>query len=239
MPLHVSPDCPTACRQASAYLTECVASVLKGKDHCTIALSGGSTPWPMLAEFFAQPLPWTKIHLFQVDERLVPEGAPERNWTHLSPLIPSGLVIHPVPADPSICADELANIYETDLIQTCGHPPVLDLIHLGLGSDGHTASLAPDDPALRIEDRFVAAVASFRGHSRLTLTRPTLNRGCHRVWLACGSDKQDALARWIARDRTIPASGIGTLADPFFCDRSAVPLDARNRFPVLGSRMPH
>ncbi|MHB1543625.1 MAG: 6-phosphogluconolactonase [Gammaproteobacteria bacterium] len=229
MPLNVSPDCQTACRNASRYMTDCVQSVLHKKSRCTIALSGGSTPWPMLADFFAQALPWTEIHLFQVDERLVPAHSPERNWSHLVPLIPSGLRIHPVSSNLAIPADELAEAYEAELIHICGNPPQLDLIHLGLGADGHTASLAPSDPVIEVVDRFVAAVGSFHGQPRLTLTRPTLNRGMYRLWLACGSDKQDALVRWLARDPAIPAGQVGGLDDSFFCDQAARPSSHRKR----------
>jgi len=204
-------------------MTHAVQSALKDKDRAVIALSGGSTPWPMLAEFFAQPLPWPRIHLFQVDERLAPMDSPERNWFHLAPLLPSGLMTHPVPADQAIPADALARVYEAELIRICGTPPQLDLIHLGLGTDGHTASLAPGHSVTGIEDRFVAPVDSFHGRPRLTLTRPTLNRGVRRLWLACGQDKREALARWLARDPGIPAGRVGGLDDPFFCDRAAAP----------------
>ncbi len=221
MPLEVSPDCQTACYGAARCMTHLIRSVLEDQGEAAIAFSGGTTPWPMLAEFLTQPLPWFRIHLFQVDERLVPMESPERNWFHLAPLLPSGLQVHPVPGGRE-APEALARSYEAELIRVCGNPPRLDLIHLGLGQDGHTASLAPGHPVTRVEDRFVAAVGPFHGAPRLTLTRPALNGGRHRVWLACGPDKQDALARWLARDPSIPAGAVGGLEDAFFCDQAAV-----------------
>lgn len=223
MPLSIWPDPETACLEAARSMTRTLEAVLRERDQAVLAVSGGSTPWPMLATFFKSPLPWPRIHLFQVDERLVSPKSPERNWSHLVPLLPPGIQCHPVPSDPSAQGDDLARLYEAELIRISGNPPRIDLIHLGLGGDGHTASLAPGHAVLAIEDRWVASVGAFHGEARLTLTRPTLNRAVHRLWLACGSDKQEALARWIARDPAIPAGRVGSREDPFFCDQAAAP----------------
>lgn len=219
--LQVALDCPSACQEAALYLVRYVAETVSRNGRCHLAVSGGTTPWPMFAAFFREELPWSRIDLFQTDERMVPDDSPERNASHLIPLLPSGIRFHPMPYDPDSLIRKQVSVYARELEACCGSPPVLDLIHLGLGQDGHTASLVPGDPVLDIRDQSVALTRPYHGQRRMTLTVRTLQAARTRLWLACGTGKQQALARCLKRDSAIPASRVYQPSDPFWCDPPA------------------
>lgn len=176
----------------------------------TVAFSGGSTPAPMLAALAELDLPWERTHVFQVDERIAPDGHPDRNLEllrdQLTGSIPDWTTrVHPMPVgedEPSAAAR-----YADELRKVCGDPPVLDLVHLGLGHDGHTASLVPGDPALD-DDTDVAATGSYEGRRRLTLTAPVLRRARVQLWLVAGADKAEAVRRLLRDDAQLPASRV-------------------------------
>lgn len=176
------------------------------------AISGGKTPWLMLRALAAEDVPWPDVHLFQVDERVAPDGHPDRNLTHLRESLAAqsslpAANIHPMP----VTADDLATAasqYAAELAQWGGSPARLDVAHLGLGTDGHTASLVPDDPVLHVLDRDVALTSEYQGRVRMTLTYPLLNRARHVLWLATGAAKREMLSRLLAGDQTIPAGRI-------------------------------
>ena len=169
-----------------------------------LAVSGGKTPWRMLELLADGGLEWSKTELFQVDERVAPSGSPERNLTHLVLSLPLACQasIRPMPVGGEDLEDAAAG-YGWSL------PERLDLIHLGLGPDGHTASLVPGDPVLEVEDRPVALTdGEYQGTRRMTLTYPTLERARRIVFLVTGEDKDEALAKLMAGDRSIPAGRI-------------------------------
>ena len=160
----------------------------------------------------AEAVPWAKVHLVQVDERVAPAGHPDRNLTHQReslltrvPLRPEQIHAMPVEA-PDLEAG--AESYARCLREIAGSPPVLDLIHLGLGPDGHTASLIPGDALLNVTDTDVALTGVYQGRRRMTLTYPIINRSRRILWLVTGSDKAGALARLRDGDRSIPAGRI-------------------------------
>jgi 6-phosphogluconolactonase len=177
-----------------------------------VAVSGGRTPWIMLRALAAEDVPWEGLHLVQVDERVAPAGDPDRNLTHLResllervPLPPDQVHAMPV-EDPDL--EAAAGRYAQTLRQIAGSPPVLNLTHLGLGPDGHTASLVPGDPVLGITDADVALTGLYQGRRRMTLTYPVLDRSRQILWLVTGADKAGPLARLRAGDRSIPAGRV-------------------------------
>jgi 6-phosphogluconolactonase len=166
----------------------------------------------MLKLLAGETVPWPELHVVQVDERVAPPGDPDRNLTHLresllahSPLAPEQ--IHPMPVEnPDLNA--AAAQYAQVLRQLAGSPPVLDLVHLGLGLDGHTASLVPGDPVLDVTDADVAATGVYQGRRRLTLTYPVLDRARRILWLVTGASKAAMLRRLCDGDATIPAGRV-------------------------------
>ena len=170
------------------------------RGHASMAVSGGRTPWPVFERLSEAPVPWTAVDVFQVDERVAPPGSADRNLTGLDETLLDRVPAraHPMPVDvPDL--EAAARRYATEL------PPSLDVVHLGLGDDGHTASLVPLDPSVLIEDELVAITDPYRGHRRMTLTRPALDGAGLIVWIVSGSDKAEMVERLIAGDPLIPA----------------------------------
>lgn len=202
-------------------LAEAVERSLAARGRCLLALSGGSTPGPVLAALAARPLDWERVTVLQVDERLVPPEHPDRNLrgqraalAHLPvswlPLPVDALLAAPDPAaepDPAVVASTLHE-WTHRLVELADDPPVLDVVHLGLGADGHTASLTAGDPAVMELRRYVTLTRPYQGHRRLTLTRPVFDRAHEVVWLVRGADKADPLGRLLAGDLSIPAGVI-------------------------------
>ena len=177
-----------------------------------MAVSGGHTPWKMLRALANEKVPWEDVHVLQVDERVAPAGDADRNLTHLresllehAPLRPEQILAMPVES-PDL--DAAPTRYAMALKEIAGSSPVLDLVHLGLGPDGHTASLVPGDPVLNVTDSDVALTGIYQGRRRMTLTYPILNRARSILWLVTGKDKVAALARLREGDVTIPAGRI-------------------------------
>jgi 6-phosphogluconolactonase len=216
-------DAAAVARRAAAVVAAAGWSAVKARGRFVLAVSGGSTPWSMLRALATEELDWEEVHMFQVDERVVPAGHAERNLTHLrtnllaqAPLRPERIYAMPVEV-PDLEAG--ATQYARTLQSVAGSPAVIDLVHLGLGPDGHTASLIPGDPVLEVTDADVGLTGVYRGCRRMTLTYPILNR-CRRVlWVVTGSDKAGMLARLAAGDPSIPAGRVRrdnalVIADP-------------------------
>ena len=177
-----------------------------------MAVSGGKTPWQMLRDLADEEVPWQNVHIVQVDERIAPAGDPDRNLTHLqesllshAPRPPEQIYAMPVEETDLEAA---AASYAKTLQQIAGSPPVLDLAHLGLGPDGHTASLVPNDPVLNVTDRDVALTGIYQKRRRMTLTYPMLNRSRKILWVVSGAEKVEMLARLRNADAAIPAGRI-------------------------------
>ena len=223
--LQIRADDVMAARAAARFIAGCARSAVSERGTCFVAFSGGNTPRAMLGALVAEDLPWRDLHIFQVDERAAPQGHGQRNLTQLqetllgkTPLTADALHGMPVAAQDLEAA---AGRYAQDLAATIGSPVVLDLVHLGLGDDGHTASLVPGDAALQISDRDVAVSGDFRGYRRMTLTLPMLDRARQRLWLVTGAGKAGMLARLCASDQSIPAGRVCAEDSIVFADRAA------------------
>jgi 6-phosphogluconolactonase len=219
-------DGDEAAAQAAAGIIAAEARSAAGaRGRFVMAVSGGRTPWIMLRALANEDVPWESVHIAQVDERVAPEGHPDRNLTHLRESLLEHTRMRPeqVHAMPVEAADldAAAKQYASVLAEIAGSHPILDLVHLGLGPDGHTASLVPGDPVLRITDRDVAATGVYQGRRRMTLTYPMINRARRILWLATGQEKQGMLARLLAGDSSIPAGGISRDQAEIVADRAA------------------
>ena len=212
--------------RAAAFIAAEARAAVAARGRFVIAVSGGHTPWQMLRLLAKEDVPWKSVHVAQIDERIAPAGDPDRNLAHLR----ASLLEHaPLPAD-QIHAMEVeapdvetaAERYARVLERIAGSPPVLDLAHLGLGPDGHTASLVPGDPVLDVMDRDVALTTTvYQGRRRMTLTYPTINRSRRILWVVTGSEKVTMLPRLLAGDRSIPAGRIRQEQALLLADRAA------------------
>jgi len=210
--VEVLPDPESVARCAAERVAADAREAAKARGVFAFAVSGGHTPWQMLRALAEEDVPWSSVHLFQVDERVAPAGDRDRNLTHIAESLlakaplPSAQ-LHAMPVEASDLAGAAAR-YARALTAVAGAPPVLDLVHLGLGPDGHTASLVPGDPALDVTQDDVTVTGVYQGHRRMTLTFPVLDRARRILWLVTGSEKQPMLARLRAGDRSIPAGRV-------------------------------
>jgi 6-phosphogluconolactonase len=225
MKIELFPDADAVAQTAAAIVAMEARGAVAVRGRFILAVSGGRTPWRMLGVLAQEDLPWDSIQIVQVDERLAPAGHPERNLTHVyasllehGPLRREQIYAMPVEA-PEL--ESAAERYAETLKEIAGLPPVLDLAHLGLGPDGHTASLVPGDPVLNVTDSDVALTGVYQGRRRVTLTYPILNRARRILWLVIGTDKVGALARLREGDVTIPAGRIRRADALVLADRAA------------------
>jgi len=205
-------DAGSVAREGAAFTAAEARAAVSARGRFIVAFSGGHTPWQMLRALADEEMPWAGVHVVQVDERVAPAGDPDRNLTHLResllahcPLRPEQVHVMPVESADLEAASER---YALTLREIAGSPAVLDLAHLGLGPDGHTASLVPGDPVLDVTGADVAPTGVYQGRRRMTLTYPVLNRSRRIVWLVTGREKAEMLARLCRGDRSIPAGRI-------------------------------
>jgi 6-phosphogluconolactonase len=210
--IDVVADEQAAARAAAEFIAQEARAAIASRGRFVIALSGGRTPWLMLRALTVQEVPWAAVHLVQVDERVAPAGHPDRNLTHIQESLLNHAPVHEeqIHAMPVEAAelDQAASKYASMLAAIAGSPPVLDLVHLGLGPDGHTASLVPGDAVLCVTDRDVAVTEMYQGRRRMTLTYPAINRARRILWLATGPEKHAMLARLSDGDTSIPAGRV-------------------------------
>jgi 6-phosphogluconolactonase len=225
MQLEVFDDADAVARAAARTIAVEAHTAIAVRDRFTLAVSGGHTPWIMLRQLASQDVPWAGVHVFQVDERAAPNGDPDRNLTHLResllqhvPLRPEQ--IHPMPVE-SNDLEAASTEYARSLREIAGSPPVLDLVHLGLGPDGHTASLVPGDNVLNVTDADVALTGVYQGRRRMTLTYPVLSRARRVLWVVTGSEKMTMLRRLRDGDASIPAGRVRREQALVLADRAA------------------
>ncbi|OLE75634.1 6-phosphogluconolactonase [archaeon 13_1_20CM_2_54_9] len=225
MKIQIFPDAPSVANAAAIFIAAESRAAIAARGRFVAAVSGGSTPWLMLRALAREEVRWDAVQIVQVDERVAPAGDPARNLTHLhgnllahTSMRPEQ--IHPMPVeyrDLEAAAEQYTHTVE-DL---AGSPPVLDLAHLGLGPDGHTASLVPGDPVLDITEADVALTGTYQGNRRMTLTYPILNRARRVLWLVTGMEKAAMLHRLQDGDLSIPAGRVRRDTALIFSDLGA------------------
>jgi 6-phosphogluconolactonase len=223
--VEVLADAESVARRAAALVAADARSATALRGRFVMAVSGGHTPWIMLRALASETVPWQAVHIVQVDERVAPAGDPDRNLTHLQaslldavPLRPQQIhAMHVESSDLEAAAKQ----YAQTLNEIAGSPAVLDLVHLGLGPDGHTASLVPGDPVLEITNSDVALTGIYQGRRRMTLTYPVINRARRILWVVTGAEKAEMLTRLGNFDASIPAGRICSQAAMVLADSAA------------------
>jgi len=228
MNIRVLGDAADVAEAGAGYIADAARAAVERRGVFTLAVSGGHTPWAMLRALAGRDLPWQRVRVLQVDERVVAAGDPDRNLEHLrgtllanAPLPPGN--IYAMPVDERDLETAAAR-YQRTLETLAGSPPILDLVHLGLGPDGHTASLVPGDPVLELTGASVGITGPYQEHRRMTLTYPVLDRARAVLFVVTGEDKAEALARLSRRDGAIPAGRITNRHVVVLADRAAAAL---------------
>jgi len=211
--LELLPDPDAVARRGAEFVAAQARAAVADHARFFFAVSGGHTPWATFAHLADEDMPWAQTAIWQVDERVAPAGDPDRNLTHLRAALPpqAEAEVHPMPVEDDDLEAAAAR-YAQSL------PEYFDLVHLGLGPDGHTASLVPGDPVLDVTDHDVAVTGAYQGRRRMTLTYPVLNRALQVLWLVTGEDKVDALALLLAGDTSIPAGRVGAKTQVIVAD---------------------
>jgi 6-phosphogluconolactonase len=223
--LEVQHTADAVAQRAADIIAEEARKAVAARGRFVMAVSGGHTPWVMLRALATADVPWSGVHIVQVDERVAPAGDPDRNLTHLreslldhAPL--SAQQLHAMPVE-SADLEAAAAQYAKTLQQIAGSPPMLDLVHLGLGPDGHTASLVPGDAALNVTDADVTTTGTYQGRRRMTLTYPMINRSRQILWVVTGGEKVQMLHRLLNGDEAIPAGRIRRTQALLLADEAA------------------
>jgi 6-phosphogluconolactonase len=224
--LEVLQTADAVANRAAQAIAALAREAIQARGKFLFAVSGGHTPWVMLRALASAQIPWPAVRVFQVDERVAPAGHADRNLTHLkdsllehAPLRSEQILAMPVEAED---LDRAAAEYAQTLQRECGSPAVLDLVHLGLGPDGHTASLVPGDPVLNVRDKDVAMTGPYQGRRRMTLTYPAINRARQVLWVVTGAEKVPMLHRLLHGDAGIPAGRVGRENSLVLADSAAV-----------------
>jgi 6-phosphogluconolactonase len=212
--LEVVPDAEAVARRAADVVAAAVREAVAAHRRFTFALSGGRSPRTMFRDLADEDVSWEEVGIWQVDERVAPDGHRDRNLTGVEPVIPSGADLRPMPVtEPDL--EAAADRYAASL------PGAFGLVHLGMGDDGHTASLVPGDRVLDVTGRDVAVTGEYRGLRRMTMTYPVLDRAGLALWLITGSDKAPLVPRLLAGDRSIPAGRVATADQLVIVDAAA------------------
>jgi 6-phosphogluconolactonase len=216
--LEALPDEEAATRRGAELIAAAVREAVRERAGCAIAVSGGATPVPMFAALSKEDIPWEALGIWQVDERVASRDDEDRSLKHLLAALPAAARVHEMPVDGA--PDGLEARAAT---YAAGLPARFDLVHLGIGDDGHTASLVPDDPVLDVHARDVAMTGIYQGRRRMTLTYRALDEARIVLFLVAGRNKAPALRKLLARDPSIPAARIHAADQRAIVDRAALP----------------
>lgn len=233
MEISILEDPEAVAQRAADFVVEALREAVAARDVATLALSGGRTPSRMLERLTEASVPWPKVHLFQTDERIAPADASARNAHAIRRLLTDRIAlppqqIHWMPVEAED-AEAACRTYQATLRSVAGSPPTLDLVHLGLGEDGHTASLFPGDPAAGQRDHDVVTSLPHGGWHRMTLSAPVLENARRLLWLVCGAEKAQALAALRRGDPSIPAGRLPQQRAWLFADREAADQPSASR----------
>ena len=228
MHIEICPDPAATAQRGAEIIASAASAAVAERGRFILAVSGGHTPWAMLGALATLDAPWQAMHILQIDERIAPAGDPARNIEYIrrslqaAPLAASQIHAMPVNAgDTALAARQYAEL----LASLAGSPPVIDFAHLGLGPDGHTASLIPGDPVLASTEP-VALSGSYQGWLRMTLTYPVLNAARRILWLVTGAAKSAMGARLMAADASLPAGRVRQERALILADKAAMGLVA-------------
>ena len=225
MEIKIFTDADSVASHAAAVIAAQARAAVAERGRFVLAVSGGKTPRLMLRALAGEDIPWDKVEIAQVDERVAPADHPDRNFTHLRESLLGRVTlrpeqIHAMPVE-SPNLEAATSLYARELAEIAGSPPVFDLLHLGLGPDGHTASLVPGDSVLTVADSDVALAGPYQGRRRMTLTYPILNRSRQILWVITGRDKAEPLKRLLQADASIPAGRVRQDRALVLADRDA------------------
>jgi 6-phosphogluconolactonase len=220
--LTVLPNPQAVAEEAAERIADVARAAVAERGRFTFAVSGGSSPWMMFDELTRMHMPWGGTEIYQVDERIAPNGDETRNLTHLRASLGDAIAtakIFPMPVEDADLDQAVAD-YSATL------PERFDAIHLGLGPDGHTASLVPGDPVLEVQDQRVAVTTNeYQGTRRMTLTYPALTDSDLLLWLVTGEEKQEALGKLLEGDPSIPAGRVEAPVSEILADAAAASED--------------
>ena len=212
----VCDDAEQVASRAAEIICDAAQRSVRKTESFRFAFSGGSTPWRMFELLTTMAMPWHFTQLYQVDERIAPDGDPDRNLTQLLRCLEGiSVAINAMPVT-STNLDMAAATYASQL------PTAFDLVHLGLGVDGHTASLVPGDPLLDETRALVGITGTYQGHRRMSLTFPVLDAADQVLWLVTGAEKSPALEKLRAGDTTIPAGRVHARRTLLIVDKAAL-----------------
>jgi len=216
--LETLPDAEAAARRGAELIAAVAREAVRERAGCAIAVSGGSTPLPMFAALADEDVPWDALGIWQVDERIAPPDDEDRNLAHLLASLPRSARVHEMPVD-----GDAEGLDARAATYAAGLPARFDLVHLGIGDDGHTASLVPGDPVLEVDDRDVAITGPYQGRRRMTLTYPVLDRARSVLFLVTGGEgKAEPLRKLLARDPGIPAARVSAPDQLAIVDQATV-----------------
>lgn len=232
MTLEIFNNSDEVAEKAAQYIEEKIRTAILTKGSFTMAISGGKTPWQMLKILAKAKLRWEKVFLFQVDERVAPDGNEERNLTQLFKSIEGSGIMTRINVFPMHVISE--NLEEetkayAEAIEKVAENGELDLIHLGMGSDGHTASLIPGDSVCEVAGAAIAMTTQpYQGRMRMTMTYSLINRAKEILWLVTGEEKAEMLQRLLQQDPSIPAGKVNPTHATIFADKAAAKNLAKN-----------
>lgn len=213
MEIRVAPDASAAAADAAEWIAGKLRLALRRRGTAALAVSGGTTPAAMFTVLVACELPWRDVTVWQVDERIAPDGSPDRNASQLAVFDEVGAHVRLMPvgeSDLNVAARRYAD----------GLPASFDVVHLGLGDDGHTASWLPTDPVVDDAEP-VAMSGHYHGTRRMTLTPRVVNGARHRLVLATGASKAAAMRGWLLRNVALPIDRLHRSGTVVVLDASA------------------